>query len=140
MREVFKPLAEMNVVPYVDVMLVLVVILMITTPLLSQGVSVTLPRANAKVIDTKQKPPMIVSVDAKGAYYLNTSDQPAHSMATEPLLIRVAAEHQLDPQRMIVVKGDQGVNYGKVIKLMALLQKAGVEQVGMLTEKAENSQ
>ena len=129
-----RPMAEINVVPYIDVMLVLLVIFMITAPMLSEGVKVTLPHAKAKTITTQQEPPLIITVDHKGNYYLNISRKPKQGIAARTLMVRIAAEHQIDPKRQVLVKGDQGVDYGKVISLMAMLQNTGIEQVGMLTE------
>jgi biopolymer transport protein TolR len=129
-----RPMAEINVVPYIDVMLVLLVILMITAPLLSEGVKVDLPRAKAKTIATQKEPPLIITVDKKGEYYLNINKKPQQSLAARTLMVRVAAEHQIDPKRQVLVKGDRGVDYGKVITLMAMLQNTGIEQVGMLTD------
>ncbi len=127
-------MAEINVVPYIDVMLVLLVIPMITAPLLSEGVKVALPHAKAKAIATQKEPPLIITVDRKGSYYLNVHHKPQQSLAVQDLMVRVAAEHQIDPRRQVLVKGDRGVDYGKVITLMAMLQNTGIEQVGMLTD------
>lgn len=124
----------MNVVPYVDVMLVLLVIFMATAPLLLQGVDVELPVAKTKVIDQKSKPPMIVSIDKFGMYYLNIMDKPKDSIDLDKLLVRVAAEIKISPDRKVLVKGDRAVDYGKVVEAMAFLQKAGVDSVGLMTE------
>ena len=133
-----RALAEINIVPYIDVMLVLLVIFMITTPLLTQGVKVNLPTAKAETLAAKQLPPMIVTVDEKGLYYLNTNGNPEQSLTPQALSLRVAAELQLaqrqGQERQVLVKGDRDVAYGRVVQAMVLLQKAGVPQVGLMTE------
>jgi biopolymer transport protein TolR len=136
-----KPLAEINIVPYIDVMLVLLVIFMITTPLLSQGVTVDLPNAKANPIESQQQLPIIVTVDAAGNYYVNTEGREEMPLNAQQLSVRVAAELQLAAQKnqtkQVLVRGDRAVSYGRVVQVMALLQKAGVPQVGLMTD--ENS-
>lgn len=131
-------LAEMNVVPYIDVMLVLLVIFMITTPLLTQGVKINMPQAKAKVLSGKEQAPIIVSVDATGNYYLNVADKPEVPMAVQALVVRVAAEvavaQEKQAKRSIFIKGDSDVDYGKVVRAMVLLQQAGVEEIGLMTQ------
>lgn len=131
------PLAEINVVPYIDVMLVLLVIFMVTTPLLSQGVHVDLPQASAQPLTAKQQEPIIVSIDASGNYYLNISPTPDQSLDATTLMGRVSAELQAtaqgQPPRQVLVKGDQNVDYGKVVQAMVLLQQAGAASVGLVT-------
>jgi len=134
-------MAEINVVPYIDVMLVLLVIFMITAPLLTQGVTVNMPQADAKTINADSEMPLIVSVDAKGNYYLNVSGSPTVPMSSKKLVTRVAAEVQLSQQqgkkRLVLVKGDGDVNYGKVVKAMVLLQRAGVSEIGLMTQQPD---
>jgi biopolymer transport protein TolR len=138
-----KPMADINVVPYIDVMLVLLVIFMITAPMLSQGVTVDLPKAASQTLKQADREPVIVSVDKQGLFYLNIHDNPAAPIAPEALTVRVAAELQLAAQTNqklnVLVKGDQGVEYGKVIAAMSLLKQAGAEQVGLLTDSTENT-
>lgn len=129
-----QPLAEINVVPYVDVMLVLLVIFMITTPLLTQGVAVDLPKTQGQAIPAASKEPLIVSIDAKGAYYLNVSEQPGEPLASSALMLRMTAELKRDPSRKVLVKGDRTVDYGRVVQLMALLQESGAQGIGLITE------
>lgn len=133
--------AEINVVPYIDVMLVLLVIFMITAPLLTQGVKINMPKANAKEIATKEQGPIIVSVDDQGRYYLNISDKPNTPLAANRILNRITAELSLAKDhgktRNVMVKGDQGVNYGSIVNVMVLLQQAGVEEVGLMTTPPE---
>ena len=127
-----RPVAEINIVPYVDVMLVLLVIFMATTPMLTQGVKVELPAAQAEALPQDPKPPLVVSVDADGAFYL---DSEAAAVTENILLMRVAAELKLAPERAVMVRGDAGVAYGAVVKAMALLQQAGVNKVGLITQQ-----
>lgn len=133
-----RSLAEINVVPYIDVMLVLLVIFMIAAPLLSQGVNVNLPQASAKALPPKPEPPMIVSVDQHGQLYLNSSAQPQHPLSSREIMAEVVAQLELAKQkhqiREVYVKGDRAVDYGKVIEVMVMLQKAGVENVGLVTQ------
>lgn len=132
-----KPLAEINVVPYIDVMLVLLVIFMITAPLLTQGVNVQLPQAAAKALPPKRALPIIVSVNNHGDYFLNIAEQPEQAITPRHLVNRVAAALQLAKRhhqtRDVYVKGDRYVNYGKIVEAMVLLQHAGAETVGLMT-------
>lgn len=126
--------SEINVVPYIDVMLVLLVIFMVTAPLLQQGVSVDLPQASANPIDPSDQEPLIVSVDQNGNYFLNVAENPNAPIPSKDLQIRVAAELQRNKVRKILVKGDQSVSYGQVMGAMVLLQKAGAPSVGLVTQ------
>ena len=131
-------MAEINVVPYIDVMLVLLVIFMITAPLLSQGVQVNLPQASAKPLASQQKDPIVVSVNAGGQYFLNIADNPAQPIQAADLISRVSSELATDTRqgitRAVLVKGDDATNYGKVVQAMVLLQQAGVGDVGLVTQ------
>jgi biopolymer transport protein TolR len=134
-----KPMAEINVVPYIDVMLVLLVIFMITAPLLKTGVEVELPDAQAKSVDSKaDETPIIISVDAQGLLYLADDDKP---LTTVELQTAVAAALQLAKEQgknpPVLVAGDEAVDYGAVVRAMAALQAAGVPQVGLLTDNIE---
>lgn len=137
-----KPMADINIVPYIDVMLVLLVIFMITAPLLTQGVQVNLPQASAKPIENKEKEPIILSVNAKGDYFLNINNNPDQAMDPKALADRVAAELQMSKQggqeRQVLVKGDQSVDYGKIVQAMVLLQQAGAQTVGLITKPPES--
>jgi len=128
-----KRMSEINVVPYIDVMLVLLVIFMVTAPLLSEGVKVKLPQASARPIQEQQQEPVIVSVDKEGNYYVNIGDKPEQSIDAQTLVARVAAIYRHRPDASVLVRGDENVGYGKVVNVMALLQKAGVENVGLVT-------
>ena len=140
----FKLNAEINVVPYVDVMLVLLVIFMITAPMLTQGVTVDLPKATSENLKSTDREPIIVSVNQQGDFYLNIDANPDAPIDPHALMLRVAAELQLakehnEPIR-VLVKGDQGVPYGKVVEAMALLKQAGSEQVGLMTDSPVTEQ
>lgn len=139
-RERKRPMAEINVVPYIDVMLVLLVIFMVTAPLLSQGVKVDLPQASAQSIPPKEQEPLIVSVDSQGNYYLNIANNPNQPITPAALSNRVAIELKNNNQRPVFVKGDKNVNYGSVVQAMVLLQQAGAPSVGLVTEQPENNQ
>ncbi len=134
-----KRMSEINVVPYIDVMLVLLVIFMITTPLLSQGISVELPQTKAKPITQKDEEPLIVTVDRDGRYYLNLGENSEQALSTGKLMIRIKAVLKHRQDNTVYVKGDKNANYGKVVVLMAELKQAGVEQVGLVTRMPEKS-
>lgn len=135
-----KPMSDINVVPFIDVMLVLLVIFMITTPLLTQGVKVELPKTSASAMDAKQKEPLIVTVDSQGQYYLNLADKPGQPITARVLknLVETQLANQPSgmPQRPVLVRGDKNVNYGKVVEAMVLLQQAGAKSVGLVTQPA----
>ncbi len=132
-----RPISEINVVPYIDVMLVLLVIFMITAPLLTQGVRVDLPKTDARVVDTTSAEPLVVSVTAAGDYYLNYGEDQNAPVSTETLVNRVSALLRHRPNMQVLVKGDRSVPYGDVVLAMALLQKAGADSVGLITDPPE---
>lgn len=134
-----RPMAEINVVPYIDVMLVLLVIFMITAPLLTQGVKVELPKADAEAVESANDEPLIVTVDAAGNYHLNIGDDARKGISAEVLKKRVATVLRRKPKIQVLVRGDKDVNYGKVVRAMTLLKQAGVESVGLVTEPADNA-
>lgn len=133
-----RPIAEINVVPFIDIMLVLLVVFMITAPLLSQGVKVDMPQAKSKPLASKNNQPIIVSIDAQGRYYLNTEATPDRPITPLSLMTHVAAEVQLAKRegvrRHVYVKADKHVDYDKVMQAMVRLQHAGVESVGLMTQ------
>lgn len=126
--------AEINVVPYIDVMLVLLVIFMVTAPLLTQGVSVDLPQASAAPVDTRDQEPLIVGILADGSYHLSIEQD--REVSLPELLTMVSAVMQRRPDTPVLVKGDRNVPYGRVVEAMAQLQQAGVPRVGLMTEPA----
>lgn len=132
-----RPMSEINVVPYIDVMLVLLVIFMITAPLLSQGVKVALPKVASEPLPPSGTELLIVSVDATGNFYLNYGEGQDKPMALDDLVHRVAAFLRNQPDTPVLVKGDTNVAYGRVMQLMSLLQGAGVPGVGLITEPPE---
>lgn len=139
-----NPIAEINVVPYIDVMLVLLVIFMITAPMLTQGVTVDLPKAASDTLKTTDREPIIVSVNQTGEYFLNVDTDPSAPITAHALMVRVSAELEMARQAgqtlHVLVKGDQGVPYGKVVIAMSVLKQAGAAQVGLLTDSSEVSQ
>ena len=136
-------MSEINVVPYIDVMLVLLVIFMITAPILTQGVTVDLPKATSESLKAADREPIIVSVNREGEYFLNIYTNPNEPIDPQTLMVRVAAELELARQSgqslNVLVKGDQGVPYGKVIVAMSLLKQAGAAQVGLLTDSSDSN-
>ncbi len=131
-----RPMSEINVVPYIDVMLVLLVIFMITAPLLNQGVEVELPQANAEPMAEEQDP-LVLTVDADGRYFLNIGDDAETAIDAETLVSRTAAVIRQRPKVSVLVRGDVNVDYGDVVAAMALLQRAGASKVGLVTEPGE---
>ena len=135
----FDLAAQMNVVPYIDVTLVLLIIFMVTAPLLHQGVHVDLPRTTAEALPEQNDLPMIVTVTALGEFFLNISESPEKAVHPEALAYRLAAEVQRAPDRKVFVRGDQSAPYGTVMSAMVLLQKAGVPSVGLITDQEERA-
>ena len=133
-----RKVAEINVVPYIDVMLVLLIIFMVTAPLVTQGVKVDLPKADAETLDKDSKPPLVASVDAEGNYYLAVGTSKNEPMSAEQIATLVAEHLKLEPETPVVVNADGAVSYDAVIQLMVLLQqKAGVPSVGLMTDPGE---
>ncbi len=124
-----KLMSEINVVPYIDVMLVLLVIFMITAPLLSQGVKVDLPKAAAQPVDSQDRETLVVTVDRDGRYFLDD-----RRITSEELSRKVAAILRARPQTPVLIRGDRQSSYGEVVKAMTLLQSAGAPSIGLLTE------
>jgi biopolymer transport protein TolR len=128
--------SEINVVPYIDVMLVLLVIFMITAPLLNLGVDVNLPQSNARAVETK-KDPIIVSVDSQGGYTLKLPEASGKSVDARQLDAEIRALVKANPQQAVFVAGDGKASYETVYDAMVLLQLAGVEQVGLTSKPIE---
>ncbi len=133
-----KPISEINVVPYIDVTLVLLIIFMITAPLLQTGVEVDLPQAEAQNVETKDDPPVVVSIDREGLYYVDIGADEDAPVQPEELLYRVAAVLNNKPETSVYIRGDKYVEYGKVVEVMAALKNAGVPKVGLMTSPYEN--
>jgi biopolymer transport protein TolR len=131
-------MSEINVVPYIDVMLVLLVIFMITAPLLTEGVKVDLPQAQAKPVDRSDSEPLIVIIDSDGQIYINFGDNKDDPIDSTTLVARVSAVMRHQPGKQVLVRGDENVPYGDVVFVMTLLQQAGAPSVGLLTERPED--
>ncbi len=132
-----KLASEINVVPYIDVMLVLLVIFMVTAPLLMQGVKVELPQAPSQPIDNKDDEPVIVSVKADGSYYINVGGEPEKPVPIDVIKDRIAKIMRAKPQTPVLVWGDKNISYGVVVALMTDLQAVGVPDVGLVTESPQ---
>ncbi|HLF97686.1 MAG TPA: protein TolR [Methylococcaceae bacterium] len=133
-----KPMAEINVVPYIDVTLVLLIIFMITAPLLQTGVDVDLPQAEAKTVETKEdQPPIVVSIKADGSFYVDVGDHEDQPVTPEELTPKVIAALRLKPGTQVLIRGDKAVDYGRVVTAMAALKESGVPSVGLMTSPVE---
>jgi len=132
-----RPMSQINVVPYIDVMLVLLIIFMVTAPLLQQGVEVDLPDAPSEPLseDLREQDPLVVNVDRQGQFYVNQDKRPVDD---ESLADAVSALLKVDPKRPVYVRGDQNVDYGRVVTAMVILQNAGAEGIGLITEPPVN--
>ena len=129
-----RMLAEINVVPYIDVMLVLLVIFMVTAPMLMQGVEVNLPDADAAPVKEQDAEPLIVSINDRGELFLNLGANEKQALELATIRQRVAAVLRRTPEKPVLVWGDQRVAYGDVVVVMAALQEAGAPTVGLVTE------
>jgi biopolymer transport protein TolR len=130
--------AEMNVVPYIDVMLVLLIIFMVTAPLLTQGIKVDLPKAAAEPLppEMSDQEPLILSIDSEGRYYLSIGEDHDAAIDEDTVVQRVSDVLAKEPKPAVLVKADQAVAYGRVVAGMVLLQQAGAEKVGFITDPA----
>jgi biopolymer transport protein TolR len=135
-----KPMSQINVVPYIDVMLVLLVIFMVTAPMFNQGVQVDLPEAPSEPIKEfmEQDEPFIVSVDQLGKIYINKAANPEQPMSLEEFKQLAPAIVAQEESRQAYVKGDENVMYGRVVKVMVALQNAGVPSVGLISQPEKN--
>ncbi len=132
-----RSVSEINVVPYIDVMLVLLIIFMVTAPLLKQGVDVDLPTAPANPLDAESPEPIVISVDREGLMYLNIAINPDADISAESLVKQVKAALSREPKRPVMVRGDANGRYQNVVGTLVLLQQANVESVGLVTEPEE---
>jgi biopolymer transport protein TolR len=133
-RQKHRPMAEINVVPYIDVMLVLLVIFMVTAPLLMQGVKVDLPEAASDPVENQDPEPLIVSIKANGELFLNLGADQEQVLSLATVKQRVAVVMRRNPEKPVMVWGDRAVSYGEVVVLMSALQEAGAPTVGLVTE------
>lgn len=131
--------AEINVVPYIDVMLVLLVIFMVTAPMLQQGVEVEPPQASASPLEDTDEPPLLISVNRDGEYFVNQADNPDAPVSLATVTELVAAARQVDPQTPILVKGDRASNYENVMRAMVAAQQGGAPKVGLVTDSDPNA-
>jgi biopolymer transport protein TolR len=133
-------MGEINVVPYIDVMLVLLIIFMITAPLLTQGISVDLPAVGAEPLDPdllRENEPLVLSVDREGAFYLNIADDPDAPVDEETVVTMTAAVIRRNAETPVLVKADENVPWGRLARGMVLLTQAGAANVGMITDPLE---
>lgn len=135
-----KMVAEINVVPYIDVMLVLLVIFMVTAPMLQQGVEVTPPSAASKALPTSDVPPIVVAVSKTGEYSVSGGKAPLSGVQPiDEIQGYIAASLKDNPKIPVLVKGDKDANYQFVMDAMAAVQKAGVDKVGLVTDQPGNA-
>ena len=132
-------MAQINVVPYIDVMLVLLIIFMITTPLLETGVEVELPQTVAEPVEYNGGIPLIVTVGAGGNYFIDYDEYDQESVDAGRLLALATAILKRDETLQVLVRGDRTTEYGRVVEVMALLQSVGIAKVGLLTESPDAS-
>ena len=129
-----KPMSEINVVPYIDVMLVLLVIFMVTAPLMTQGIKVELPAADSEAIEVSDPDDfLVVSIDAEGQYFLNIGEKET-AMSLEAMALQAAKVVGAQPSIKVLIEGDQAVTYGYVMSAMDRLKNAGIEDVGLVTQ------
>jgi biopolymer transport protein TolR len=130
-------MGEINVVPYIDVMLVLLIIFMVTAPLLQQGIKVELPNANTAPLPQEKHDPLILSVDKKGNFYLNLGSDQDKPIEEQALVDRVGSVLRREPDTAVLVKADTNVPYGRVVTGMVLLQNAGAKKIGFQTDPSK---
>ena len=134
-----KLMGEINVVPYIDVMLVLLIIFMATAPLMTQGIKVELPKTGAEPIeDVADRPPVVISVDAEGNLYINVGDDEEEPASGADIVARIRAVLSRSPDTPVLVKADRAVAYGNVVGAMVLMQQGGVENVGFITDPLDS--
>ncbi|HEX6997971.1 MAG TPA: protein TolR [Gammaproteobacteria bacterium] len=134
-------MGDINVVPYIDVMLVLLIIFMITAPLLTQGISVDLPEAGAEPLDPElsNNEPLVLSIDRDGLLYLNVGEDVESPVDEQTVVARTAAVIRRNAETPVLVKADRAVPYGRVVTGMVLLQQAGAQKVGFITDPLDTS-
>jgi len=130
-----RAVAEINVVPYIDVMLVLLIIFMITAPIVQQGIEIELPKVSANSLPPDEQEPVILTVSKNGDYYLNVGDDLKKPVSNDIVKQRVSLILKQKPSIPVLVRGDKNVDYGAVTTAMVLLQSAGVEKVGLMTDQ-----
>ncbi len=139
LRKKRRPVAEINVVPYIDVMLVLLIIFMATAPLITHGVKVDLPKmSESDLVETKEAPPIIASIDAEGRYYVSVGTDPEAPMDAVEVAAVIKLKLQKKPETPVLIKGSGRVSYQEVLLLMDFLKNAGVPSVGLMTKSFED--
>jgi biopolymer transport protein TolR len=128
-----RAMAEINVVPYIDVMLVLLIIFMVTAPMMNLGVDIQLPQTQAKSLQDK-KDPIVVSVDENGQIYLSTQGSKREAVSPDEFKAKMTAFQKENPDLQVLVAGDQRANYGKVYLILPILQEAGVSKIGLMSQ------
>ena len=138
LRKKRRPVAEINVVPYIDVMLVLLIIFMATAPLITHGVKVELPQMQeSDLVETKDAPPIIASIDSEGKYYVSVGTDPEAPMDAVEVAAVIKLKLQQNPETPVMIKGSGKVSYQEVLLLMDFLKNAGVPSVGLMTKSFE---
>ncbi|MGC9455883.1 MAG: protein TolR [Halothiobacillaceae bacterium] len=130
-------MSEINVVPYIDVMLVLLIIFMITAPMLEQGVEVELPKTVAAALESGDVDPVVISVTREGAYHVSVAEDPDAAVPLSQVTVLVRAAREVNPEVPVLVKGDGEAAYAHVVRAMSRVQDAGIERVGLVTESGE---
>jgi len=130
-----KPNAEINVVPYIDVMMVLLVIFMVTAPMLTQGVTVDLPQAQSDPVASDElSQPLVISVTKSGDFYLELGENNKQPITLERIGIQVGKILLRAPDTQVLLRGDKAIEYGLIVKIMTVLQQAGAQSVGLVSE------
>ena len=132
-RQKRKLKSEINVVPYIDVMLVLLIIFMVTTPMMNLGVDIQLPQTNAKSLQDK-KDPVVVSVDEGGQIYLTANGAKREPVSVDEFKAKITAFHNANPELQVLIAGDDRVGYGKVYAILPILQEAGISKIGLMSQ------
>ncbi len=137
-RKKRRPVAEINVVPYIDVMLVLLIIFMATAPLITHGVKVELPKmTDSELVESQDAPPIVVSINAQGKYFATIGIDPEAPMEAIDIAAQIKLALEKEPKTPVMLKGDGRVSYQEVLLLMGFLKNAGVPSVGLMTESFE---
>lgn len=134
-----RVMGEINVVPYIDVMLVLLIIFMVTAPLLTQGISVDLPRAAAQPLPSQDVTPLILSINREGQMFLNVHSDPKAPLDPAAVGARAAEELRRQPDMPVLVRADHRIEYGRVVEAMVILQQAGAKKVGFVTDPLDKA-
>ena len=133
-----KPMSEINMVPFIDIMMVMLVAFMVSSPMFTQGVHVELPKTDSKPVEIpKGEEPLIISIKSDGSYYLSLESTGDTALPLDELTDKVRKIKRASPSTLVLVKGDKAASYGSVVEAMAVLQKAGVDDVGLITEPGE---